>query len=258
MLMKQVKNLVTKISVLIIIFILLATAAGCASSSSADSPETSAQDEASQSSENPEPVATDQDPEQEGSTVPDEPSESPEKVDPDKDVDSGEEDKPDEDDEQSISAEQAAMARELGLIVVEEGIKVPVFTLPTLEGPEISMSDLRGRFVVLNFWTTKCPPCVAEMDYFEAAARTYPDELTILTVDIRESESKVSEFFGDGERTFTVVLDKTGEVTSVYGIRYTPTTLFIDTEGYVFYAKIGAFASQQQFEDSVALLLELE
>ena len=77
-------------------------------------------------------------------------------------------------------------------------------------------------------------------------------------MDIRESESKVSEFFGDGERTFTVVLDKTGEVTSVYGIRYTPTTLFIDTEGYVFYAKIGAFASQQQFEDSVALLLELE
>ena len=252
MLMKQVKNLVPKIIVLIIIFVLLATAAGCASSSSVDSPGTSAQDEASQSSENPEPVATDQDPEQEGSTVSDEPSESPEKVDP------GEEDEPAEDDESStLSEEQFNMARELGLIVLEESVKAPVFTLPTLDGSEITLSDLRGRFVVLNFWTTKCPPCVAEMDYFEAAARTYPDELTILTVDIRESESKVRDFFGDDEKTFTVVLDKTGEVTSAYGIRYTPTTLFIDTEGNVPYAKIGAFASQEQFEDCVALLLEL-
>ncbi len=251
MLMKQMKNLAPKIGVLVLILILLATVAGCASSSRADSPGTSAQDEASGSSENPEPVETDQDSGQDVSAVTDEPSESPEKVDP------GEEDEPDEDNEPSISAKQSAMARELGLIVLEESVKAPVFTLPTLEGSEITLSDLRGRFVVLNFWTTKCPPCVAEMDYFEAAARKYPDELTILTVDIRESESKVNEFFGDGERTFTVVLDKTGEVTYAYQIRYTPTTFFIDAEGSVPYAKVGAFASHEQFEDCVALLLEL-
>lgn len=249
--MKQLKHLAPKIGVIVLILILLAIAAGCASSSSADSPGTSAQDEASGSSENPEPVETDQDSEQDVSAVTDEPSESPEKV------DSGEEDEPDEDNEPSVSAEQAAMARELGLIVLEEGIRAPVFTLPTLEGSDITLSDLRGRFVVLNFWTTKCPPCVAEMDYFEAAARKYPDELTILTVDIRESESKVSEFFGDDERTFVAALDKTGEVTSAYQIRYTPTTFFIDAGGNVPYAKVGAFASQEQFEDSVALLLEL-
>ncbi len=245
MLMKQAKNLALKIIVIGIVLILLATAAGCASSSSADSPETSAQDEVSQSPENPEPVATDQDPEPAESAVPDEPSESPEKVDP------GEEDEP------SMSAEQSARARELGLIVVEERLAAPVFVLPTLEGPEITLSDLRGRFVVINFWATSCPPCIAEMAYFEAAVKEYPDELTILAVDIRESEAKVSEFFGDSERTFTVLLDLTGEVTSAYGIRYTPTTLFIDTKGNVPYAKIGAFASQQHFEDSVALLLEM-
>ena len=264
MLMKQVKNLVPKIIVLGIILVMLATAAGCSSSSSADSPGTSAQDEASQSSENPEPVETGQDPGQDESAVPDEPSESPEKVEPDKDVDPGEEDEPDEndepdeDDESSTSSEKSTMARELGLIVLEEGRnKAPIFTLPTLDGSDITLSDLQGRFVVLNFWTTHCPPCVAEMDYFEAAARKYPDELTILTVDIRESESKVRDFFGDDEITFIVVLDKTGEVTSAYGIRYTPTTFFIDVEGNVPYAKVGAFASQQQFEDSLALLLEL-
>lgn len=160
-------------------------------------------------------------------------------------------------DEVSQSPEQLPTAEELGLIVVEERLAVPVFVLPTLEGSEITLSDLRGRFVVINFWATSCPPCIAEMAYFEAAAKEYPDELTILAVDIRESEEKVSEFFGDSERTFTVLLDLTGEVASAYGIRYTPTTLFIDTEGNVPYAKIGAFASQQHFEDSVALLLEM-
>lgn len=236
MLMKQVKNLAPKLIVIGIVLILLATATGCASSSSADSPETSAQDEVSQSPENPEPVATGQDPEPSESAVPDEPA---------------------GDDEPSMSAEHSARARELGLIVVEERLAVPVFVLPTLEGTEITLSDLRGRFVVINFWATSCPPCIAEMAYFEAAAKEYLDELTILAVDIRESEAKVSEFFGDNERTFTVLMDLTGEVASVYGIRYTPTTLFIDTEGNVPYAKIGAFASQQHFEDSVALLLEI-
>ena len=202
MLMKQVKNLAPRIIVIGIILILLATAAGCTDSSSANSPEPSAQDEVSQ------------------------------------------------------SPEQLPTAEELGLIVVEERLAVPVFVLPTLEGSEITLSDLRGRFVVINFWATSCPPCIAEMAYFEAAAKEYPDKLTILAVNIRESEVKVSKFFGDNERTFTVLLDLTGEVASAYGIRYTPTTLFIDTEGNVPYAKIGAFASQQHFEDSVALLLE--
>ena len=164
---------------------------------------------------------------------------------------------PPEDDEPSMSAEQFARARELGLIVVEERLAAPVFILPTLEGTEITLSNLRGRFVVINFWATSCPPCIAEMAYFEAAVKKYPDKLTILAVDIRESEAKVSEFFGDSERTFTVLLDLTGEVASVYGIRYTPTTFFVDTEGNVPYAKIGAFASPQHFEDSVALLLEI-
>ena len=141
------------------------------------------------------------------------------------------------------------------MIVLEEGIEAPIFILPTLGGPDITLSGLRGKSVVLNFWTTQCPPCVAEMKYFEAAAKKYPDELTILAIDIRESESKVREFFGDDEINFIVPLDSTGQVTSVYGIRYTPTTFFLDAEGNVLYAKTGAFASEQHFENSVALLM---
>ena len=244
--------------VLAMILLLLATAAGCAPSSSVASPVTSAEDEVSESPENPG---------QDKSAVKDLSPESPEKIEPDEDDEpegaSEEEGKPeehesenDDDEEPYISAEHSAIAGELGLIVLEEKVVAPVFVLSTLDGSEITLSDLRGKYVVVNFWTTHCPPCVAEMDYFEAMAKKYPDELTILAVDIRESESKVNDFFGGDEKTFTIPLDKTGEVASAYGIRYTPTTLFIDTEGNVPYAKIGAFSGQQQFGDSVALLME--
>jgi peroxiredoxin len=155
-----------------------------------------------------------------------------------------------------VVEEQTFTAEELGLIVLEEGIRPPDFTLPTLGGPEITLSDFQGSYVVLNFWSTNCPPCVAEMGYFEAVGKQYPEELAILTVDIRESDSKVSDFFGDGERSFIAALDKAGEVASTYGIRYTPTTFFIDTEGNVPYAKVGAFSSQQHFEESIALLMK--
>jgi peroxiredoxin len=155
-----------------------------------------------------------------------------------------------------VVEEQTFTAEELGLIVLEEGIRPPDFTLPTLGGPEITLSDFQGSYVVLNFWSTNCPPCVAEMGYFEVVGKQHPDELAILTVDIRESDSKVSDFFGDGERSFIAALDKAGEVASTYGIRYTPTTFFIDTEGNVPYAKVGAFSSQQHFEESIALLMK--
>jgi thiol-disulfide isomerase/thioredoxin len=152
-------------------------------------------------------------------------------------------------------SEQPPTAAELGLAVAREEIKAPDFALPTLEGSEVTLSDLQGKYVVLNFWATHCPPCVAEMEYFETVGKQHPDKLAILTVDIRESASKVSEFFGDGERSFIVALDNTGEVTSAYRIQYTPTTFFIDTDGNYCYKRVGAFISQQHFEDSVALLL---
>ena len=212
--------------VTILILIILVATAGCASSTIAEPPGA---------------------PESPGTT---EVTEVPQETEANKDSASP------EDAESTTSSEQSFTAEELGLIVLEDGIKPPNFTLPTLEGPEITLSAFQGSYVVINFWSTNCPPCVAEMGYFEAVGKQHPDELAIITIDIRESVSKVSDFFGDGERSFIAALDKAGEVTSTYGIRYTPTTFFIDTEGNVPYAKVGAFSNQQHFEESVALLMK--
>ncbi len=256
---KQIMSLLLRISVITLVLVLLVAAAGCASSTTVEPPVAAEPVEATDTSENPATTEVAEVPEE---VEPDEGSEEQhEDNEQNEDTEEAEETEPDEDpessedDESAASSEQTPTAAELGLMVLEEGIKAPVFTLPTLEGSEVTLSDLQGKYVVLNFWSTNCPPCVAEMEYFETVGKQHPDDLAILTVDIRESDSKVSGFFGGGERSFIVALDKTGEVTSAYGIRYTPTTFFMDTIGDVYYARVGAFASQQQFEDSVALLL---
>jgi peroxiredoxin len=160
-----------------------------------------------------------------------------------------------ESDDSTEKVERGQAAEDLGLTFISDGVAAPDFTLPALDGAEIKLSELEGKNVILNFWTTHCIHCIAEMEYFDDIGPQYLDELTILTVDIREDESKVQDFLGEDERNFLVALDTKGEVSTFYGIRYTPTTLLIDEEGVVYYARIGAFTSKKHFEDSVKLLL---
>ena len=152
-------------------------------------------------------------------------------------------------------SDSPSSAEELGLMYIEEEPAAPDFTLPTMTGGEITLSELQGTAVVLNFWAVKCPPCTEELPYFDTVARDYADQATIIAVNVMESASKVQQFFGDGEIHFTVALDGSGQVTSSYGIRFTPTTFFIDSHGLVRYAKIGPFASERELEASIDILL---
>jgi peroxiredoxin len=158
-------------------------------------------------------------------------------------------------DDSTKKVERGQAAENLGLAFNSDGVAAPDFALPVLDGTEIRLSELKGKNVILNFWTTHCIHCIAEMKYFDDIGPQYPDELTILTVDIRENEAKVQDFLGEAERNFLVALDTKGEVSGFYGIRYTPTTFLVDEEGIVYYARIGAFTSKKHFEDSVKLLL---
>ena len=149
----------------------------------------------------------------------------------------------------------ASSPEELGLIVVEGEVKAPDFTLPTMPGTEITLSELKGTPVVLNFWARQCRPCKAELPYFDAVARQNADKVTIVAVNIEDSISEVKQFFGDSEVSFIIALDKNAQVASTYAIRYTPTTFFIDSQGMVRYIKVGAFANEGELQASIDALL---
>ena len=134
--------------------------------------------------------------------------------------------------------------------------KAPDFTLPTMTEANITLSELEGTPVVLNFWATTCPHCIVELHYFEAVAQDSEGEMEVIAVDVGETDSTVQTFFGDYEPTMIVALDKNTEVFMNYSQEdnpqmYIPITFFVDSEGIVQYIKIGSFQSETELRDTL-------
>jgi peroxiredoxin len=116
----------------------------------------------------------------------------------------------------------------------------PDFTLTSLDGQTIQLSDLRGRPVLLNFWATWCPACRTELPALQAAYERYGEQVVFLAVDVKESRDTVASFVSQFGLTFPVLLDEQGQVSDrLYQVRGIPTSLFIAPDGVVSARHIG-------------------
>ncbi|HLD74413.1 MAG TPA: redoxin domain-containing protein [Bdellovibrionota bacterium] len=125
---------------------------------------------------------------------------------------------------------------------IKEGDLVPDFTLKTKDGRKVSLSQYRGKVVILNFWATWCSPCVTEIPSLNQLGASLKDEnLEIIAVSLDTSWSDVDELFTQlGVPKFTVVLDEEGQVTSKFGTQLVPESFIIDQNGVVIKKIIGA------------------
>ena len=114
-----------------------------------------------------------------------------------------------------------------------EGELAPDFTLASPQGEPVSLSDFRGKTVVLNFWATWCPPCRAEMPELQHVweERGEGRDLIVLAVDVEEGAEAVAEFVENFGLTFPVVIDADGSVADHYRLPGLPSTFFIDAQG---------------------------
>lgn len=138
------------------------------------------------------------------------------------------------------------------------GYRAPDFTLPRLDGGEVTLSDLRGQVVVVNFWATWCPPCRAEMPDLQRAYEDRKAEgLTILAVNttFQDSESSAAQFVRDLALELPVLLDRSGEMSRSYELRAMPTTLFVDRQGIVREVILGGPMSEETIEENLDQLL---
>lgn len=134
------------------------------------------------------------------------------------------------------------------------GQQAPDFTLPLLDGSTISLSDLRGQVVLLNFWATWCEPCRIEMPEFETAYNT-TEGFTILAVNMMEGSEPITDYVDELGLTFRVVLDRDGSVTNLYRVVAYPTTYIIDSEGIIRAFNAGP-VNARQVQEWVALASE--
>jgi peroxiredoxin len=113
------------------------------------------------------------------------------------------------------------------------GSAAPAFRLPALAGGERDLAAQRGKIVVLNFWATWCPPCVAEMPSLERLHRTLsPEGLSVVTISTDEDEAELRRFLKERALTIPVLRDPGGRaVASLYRTTGYPETFVIDRDG---------------------------
>jgi peroxiredoxin len=119
-------------------------------------------------------------------------------------------------------------------------VKAADFKLQDLNGKEVSLSDFKGKKVLLNFWATWCPPCKAEMpDIEKLYQETKNSDFVILAVNLGEDKQTVKSFMDKNKYDFRILLDSDKDVAIKYNIVSIPTSFFIDEKGTIILKKIG-------------------
>jgi peroxiredoxin len=123
----------------------------------------------------------------------------------------------------------------LKLVGDVQGVTAPDFTLVSLDGRKVSLSDFRGKAVLLNFWATWCPPCKVEMPWFVELQKQYAkDGLVVLGVAMDDSEPATIAKFASSLGVNYPVLLGTDKVSDDYGdVQYLPTTFYIGRNGTI-------------------------
>ena len=110
------------------------------------------------------------------------------------------------------------------------GGPAPSFDLPTTDGRSLSLEELRGRPVVINFWYAGCPPCQQEMPLLQRAADQHPG-VAVLLVNYRDAAGTARDFARRRQIRAPVLLDEDGRVAASYRVSGFPTTVFVRADG---------------------------
>lgn len=131
--------------------------------------------------------------------------------------------------------------------------QAPDFKLATLDGKEISLKDLKGKPVVLNFFASWCPPCIIEMPDLNEFATEYKDQVHVIGLNVTTNDKieDVKKVVNEKQLKFPIALDEKGEAALAYNIRPIPTTYFIDKDGVVRDIIIGAARSKADFAQRI-------
>ncbi|MEO0597629.1 MAG: TlpA disulfide reductase family protein, partial [Chloroflexota bacterium] len=113
------------------------------------------------------------------------------------------------------------------------------FTLDSLQGETYTLSDLRGQWVVINFWATWCIPCRDEMPELQAISEIYADDLIMLGINQRETAEIAMPFVEELGVTFPILMNPSTDTLRDYQIIRLPLTFIVDPRGELAYRHAG-------------------
>jgi peroxiredoxin len=145
----------------------------------------------------------------------------------------------------------------------------PAFTLKDVDGNSVSLADLKGKIVIVDFWATWCGPCKASFPGMQLAVNKYKDDpdVKFLFVDCWETGDNyadgVKKFIADNKYTFHVLLDEKGsdgkqsKVVSAFGVDGIPTKFIIDKTGNIRFKYVGYQGTPESLVDEVSNMIDM-
>jgi len=139
---------------------------------------------------------------------------------------------------------------------VQSGI-APDFTLTSFSGENLTLSDLHGQVVVINFWASWCPPCREEAAYLEQTWRKYKDQgVVFIGVDYLDTETEALAYIEEFDITYFNGPDLRTSISQAYKIQGVPETFYVAKNGELRSLKIGPLVSPELDQKIEELLAE--
>ena len=147
----------------------------------------------------------------------------------------------------------------MGSRVPAVGTPAEDFRLVDLEGKSQTLSQYRGKVVLVNFWATWCKPCTTEMPAMQTTYDKLRDKgFVVLAINELEDEAKVREHIKQYNHTFPVLMDRDNKVANQFGVFGLPVSVFIDEKGVVQEYIKGGLLTEQLILDVVAKIQKRE
>jgi len=140
-----------------------------------------------------------------------------------------------------LAAWTGAAHAEQNMTAIPGKIMAPDFALQDTGGKTHRLSDYRGKPVIINFWTTWCPPCREELPSMNRAWHLLEKEgIAMLALNMGEDEDTIFIFSADYPTDFPILMDQSGEVIEQWPVKGLPTTYVIAPDGTIAYRAIGS------------------
>lgn len=138
----------------------------------------------------------------------------------------------------------------------EKGYLAPNFTIEHVDGNKITLANLKGKPVFINFWASWCPPCKEEMPFIQEAYNEYGDQIEFIMINVIETDTleDMNAYLSENGYTFPVYLDKKNKVSDLYNVFAYPTSFFIDRNGKIEEFFLGGM-DQAYFSQKIQQLL---
>ena len=125
--------------------------------------------------------------------------------------------------------------------LINVGDVAPDFTVEMLDGKKITLSEQRGKVVLISFWATWCPPCRLELSHMQADVieRFAGKDLVVLPISRGEERAKVEAYINKMGYTFPIGLDIDQSIYRKYASNYIPRSILVGRDGVVEYVGVG-------------------